>query len=272
MFTRARPTVKTVIRPRTRLGQNLEKNLLAYAAAASAAVLSAALPADAEIIYTPSNIPMAVAHRNMGPVFTHFDLNNDGIRDFTFAMSYTSLYNSSTLRHKFYLKVVPVQAGNGAVEGANTATAAALSQGDTVGPRQKFGADGLYMVLSEFNAYRSRRSGTWQKVEYAYVGLKFVITGEIHYGWARIKFPYAGTFFDPGALGYPSIYGYAYESTPNQPIVAGQTSGSAPNASLPNPSAATKPASLGMLAAGASGVELRREQNRDTDIPLSPQR
>ena len=264
MSAKATTSIKPETRPRARLGGTLEKNLLAYAAAASAGLLLAARPADAEIIYTPSNIPMAVARRNLGPAFTQFDLNNDRTRDFTFAMSYTSLYNSSTLRHKFYLKVVPAQVGNGAVQGMKTTLAAALSQGDKIGPQQKFGANGLYMALSEFDAFGSRKSGTWQNVEYAYVGLKFVITGEIHYGWARIKFPYPGTF-DPGPLGFPSIYGYAYESTPNRAIVAGQTSGSAQETST-----ASTPASLSVLAAGASGVNLLRGRNFASDVGLNP--
>lgn len=265
MSTKARTSIKTKTRPRVRLGRNLEKNLLAYAGAASAGLLSAALPADAQIIYTPSNTPMAVAQRNLGPVFTQFDLNNDGTRDFTFAMSYTSVYNSSTIGHKFYLKIVPAQAGNGAVQGRKTTLAAALSKGDPIGPQQKFGSGGLYMVLSEFNGFGSRKSGTWQVVEFAYVGLKIEINGQVHYGWARIKFPYPGTFFDPGALGYPSIYGYAYETTPDKAIVAGQTSGSAQETSD-----ATKPASLGMLAAGAFGVNLWRGRISANDVQLSP--
>jgi hypothetical protein len=265
MSAKARTNAEIKIRPRARLGHNLEKNLLAYAAAASAGLLSAALPADAQIIYTPSNTPMAVAGRNSGPTFTHLDLNNDGTRDFTFAMSYTSFYGSSTIRHKFYLKVIPDQAGNGAVQDTGTPTTPALSQGEKIGPQQKFGADGLYLALSEFNGFGSRRSGSWRDVEFAFVGLKIMINGQVHYGWARIKFPYPGTILEPGALGYPSIYGYAYESTPNQAIVAGQTSGSAPKTSTGN-----TPASLGMLAGGASGVSLWRERNIANDFPLSP--
>jgi hypothetical protein len=265
MSTEARTSIKNKTRPRARLGRTLEKNLLAYAAAASAGLLLGARPADAEIIYTPSNIPISFAQRNLGPAFTRFDLSKGSGPDFTFAMSYTSLYSSATIRHKFYLKIVPAQAGNGAIQGAGKSVAAALSQGEKIGPQQKFGSDGLYMVISEFDGFGSRKSGTWQNVEFAYVGLKFVITGEIHYGWARIKFPYPGTFFDPGALGYPSIYGYAYESTPNQAIVAGQTSGSAQETS-----AASTPASLGALAAGASGVNLWRGRNFANDVRLSP--
>lgn len=57
-------------RSTARLGGLLEKNLVAYAAAASAGLLGASLPAQAEIICTPSNTPMAVAGLNEDPVLT----------------------------------------------------------------------------------------------------------------------------------------------------------------------------------------------------------
>lgn len=249
----ARSAVRTKTRSTVRLGHNLEKHLLAYAAAATGAVLlSAALPADAEIIYTPSNTPLAINRQNQGPVFTTLDLNNDGVPDFTFAMSSTAHFSSYgyTTRFKFYLKVVPDQTGNEVVQGSQAPTASAVPAGVTIGPKEKFG--GRYMVHQAYSlsGQIDQSSGTWRKVEFAYIGLKFLLNGQVHYGWARVKFP------DPYGYNYPSIYGYAYESTPNTPIVTGQTSGTAPTHAT-----AEVPASLGMLAAGVTGLNLRRGGN-----------
>jgi hypothetical protein len=229
-------------RSTARLGAHLEKNLLAYAAAASAALLSTAMPAEAEVIYTPSNTPMTVAPANEGPVYTTLDLNNDGVPDFTFTISSTLHFSSYgyTSRAKFILKISPEQIGNEVVQGKQPTTASAVAAGVAIGPQQKFAASG-YMVKRSGTFGTPNTLGSWQPLEFAYVGLKLVINGEVHYGWARIKFPY------PEATQYPSIYGYAYESTPNQPITAGQTSGSKQASSNSTPA----PASLGMLAAGA---------------------
>jgi hypothetical protein len=253
----ARTPVRNNSRSTVRLGRHLEKHLLAYAAAASAGLLSTALPAEAEIIYTPSNTPMAIAHQNQGLALTPLDLNNDGTPDFTFAMLSTAKFSSggTTIGFKFFLKVVPGKTGNEAVQGQQAPTASAVPAGATIGPQQKFGAGDLYLGIKSFNGF-SRNSGTWQNVEFAYVGLKFLINGQVHYGWARIKFPYPGGSGYPGGMSFPSIYGYAYESTPNQPIVAGQTSGTAPQTAN-----ASTPASLGMLAAGASAVNGWRKTN-----------
>jgi hypothetical protein len=246
----SRSVAKRSERPTASLGRHLEKNLLAYVAAASAALLPSALPAEAEIIYTPSNTPMAIAHANRGPVYTTLDLNNDGVPDFTFAISSTLHFSSYgyTTRAKFFLKVNPYQKSNRAVQGQVPLTASAVPAGVRIGPQEKFGAGDLYMQHNTFDWSVGKSSGTWQKVEFAYLGVKFMINGQVHYGWARIKFPYAGAIY------YPSIYGYAYESTPNQPITAGQTSGS-------DHSSTAEPASLGRLAAGAIGLNQWRGPN-----------
>lgn len=258
MSPNAHPVAKPSDRPTARLGRHLEKNLLAYAAAATAGLLSAPVPAEAEIIYTPSNTPMAIAQTNQGIVLTPLDLNKDGVADFSFAMSSTRRFFSTTFlatttHAKFSLKVIPAQEGNEAAEGQTVGTASAVPVGGIIGPKEKFAPGSPYMAIKSCNSdFCTRNSGAWQKVEYAYVGLKFSIDGEVHYGWARVKFPY------PGLIGYgqgnyfPSIYGYAYESTPNQPIIAGQTSGTAPETTSP------LPASLGMLSLGAPGINFWR--------------
>jgi hypothetical protein len=85
-----------------------------------------------------------------------------------------------------------------------------------------------------------------------------VVNGEIHYGWARIK------LVSPGAYNSASIYGYAYESVPNQAIVTGKTSGTAgknKQVSQANPAPGALDSNvqtLGMLAAGAPATAVWR--------------
>jgi hypothetical protein len=58
-------------------------------------------------------------------------------------------------------------------------------------------------------------NGIWSNVSEKYVALKIQVSGNIYYGWARL---------DVGFLGNPiTIKDYAYNSIPNQPILAGQT-------------------------------------------------
>jgi hypothetical protein len=235
----------------TQLSRNLEKKLLAYAAAASAGLAAFAQPAAAEIIYTPSNIPLPLPFNN--GALTQFDINNDGVPDFVFS-------NFSYFSHGLgaaYLKISPDQTANEIVgvliSGQNQVTAAGLAPGVVVGPNANFQSSptGLLMGGVFLGSTSNHGSGSWLTVETGFLGLKFVVNGEVHYGWARIK------LVSPGAYNSASIYGYAYESVPNQAIVTGQTSGTAEKnkqVSLASPAPSSldsKAQTLGMLAAGA---------------------
>jgi hypothetical protein len=261
-FRKFKSLSKAPVRPAVQLARHLEKNLLAYAAAASAGLLPLSLPAEAEIIYTPCNTPMTRPIFGQPPALTPLDLNNDGAADFSFGM-FSNARGSfgSTNYLKFYLNIVPNRAGNAVVQGQKPPTAAAVAVGKKIGPEQQFAVSGRYMALFSFANSATRNSGTWLNVEFAYVGLKFLINGQFHYGWARVKFP------SPGDYEYPSIYGYAYESTPNQPILTGQTSGSTEETASVEEDAESPPASLGMLATGASLWRLWRPRNFAVDTP-----
>lgn len=219
-----------------RLGAKLDKNLLAYAAAASAAgvgMLAAAQPAPAKIVYTKANTPITL---NGGAI--PLDLNNDGIADFAFYNSMTTLGGKAggvkkpEGAHGAALTVGPVQKSNAIweVSSQSRSCAAALPKGKRVGAKAPFAAK--YLVMASTHGSYSTNGwavGPWLKVQNAYLGLKFVIHGKIHFGWARINFN--GT----GATDY--ITGYAYETIANKPIITGRTKG---------------PATLGALARGAA--------------------
>ncbi len=216
-------------RSAARLGRQLEKHLLAYAAAAAGAgLLSAAPSAEAEIIYTPSNTPMAIAQTNHGIVLTPLDLNNDGVPDFSFAMSSTLRFFSTTViatttHVKFLLKVVPGQAGNEAVQGQLAPTASAVPAGVKIGPQEKFAPGDLYMAIKSCGISRcTRNSGTWQKVEYAYVGLKFLIDGQVHYGWARVSFPTRDSSAMENPITSPAFMATPTKARPTSPSSPGR--------------------------------------------------
>jgi hypothetical protein len=196
-----------------------------------------------------------------GGALTQLDLNNDGTPDFAFSNYSYQTHGLGAL----YLKLIPAQPANEVwgikLTGERRVTAAALSSGVQVGSKGNFAAypQGLDMALLD-QSITAFASGSWLGVQTAYLGLKFVINGEVHYGWARVKFVAPGDFLGG------SIYGYAYETVPNQPIVTGQTSGTAGKG---KPASAVSPAAantvhnvsphLGLLATGASGLSIRRE-------------
>ena len=65
------------------------------------------------------------------------------------------------------------------------------------------------------NACRGITSGQWINTADGYLGLKLISGSSIYYGWARLRVARFVTSF--------TIMDYAYNSTPNQFILAGDT-------------------------------------------------
>jgi hypothetical protein len=245
------------------LHASLDKNLQVYATAACAAgvsLLACAPPAAAKIVYTPAN-SYILPNKTLS-----LDLNRDGTADFL--LSNTNVFSTNVGSHTRAghgsLKIKPQNSIN-AVWGKGSYVSA-LRGGVRVGPNQHFQSAHGKMVRSgwisdEFYPATFASAGPWGDVTRRYLGLKFSIKGQPHYGWARldVTVTYGGI--------YTVLTGYAYETVPNTPIVTGKTKGSAAdvsgasqntNSSL-GPSS-RPPASLGLLARGATGLDVWRKE------------
>lgn len=232
------------LRRKAVLTDSLHQQLSLYALAATAAsVASLTLaPAEAKIVYTPSHIPI-----NVDGNIVNLDLNHDGINDFSFYAGYVSPGVRRGLtppegNHWSNLAVTPLQQSNGAwaVESKGHLCAAAEPKGKPVGSHRKFqpGKSVLPMAFASGDSTGGTAFCPWLKVQQSYVGLKFVIQGKVHFGWARIN-------RINGNAGFPAVIdGYAYESVPGKPIVTGKTKG--------QEGATIQPASLVHIARGAT--------------------
>jgi hypothetical protein len=245
------------------LNQRLNRRLLSYATAATAAgvgVLGLAQTAEAQVVFTPAHV-MIGSHTSY-----NLDLTNNGTTDFVLHGSVTA--NCSTLFDALLAKPALSNAVQGAIyNGLNVAKA--LAPGRPIGSSQRFvsqGNGGVLMGEAIYSPGGGQYRGNWVHVLNRYLGLKFQINGETHFGWARLSVKmFLGKPFQ--AL----LSGYAYETQPNTPITAGQTTGDdaavpaepkiepGPGAALRTPGA-PQPASLGMLALGSSGLALWRHE------------
>ena len=238
-------------RAATRLGARLEKSLSAYAVAAAAAgvnLLAMARSAEAKIIYTPAKLTIPV---NGGPIL--LDVDHDGTADFSFS-NFT--WNRRELLRGSLLQAGAKNAGNeiwGAGQfsfaGSLAVFASALRADFMVGPNKLYFQKGDRWLMGYYRsyAYSTGTQGQWLYTQRRYLGLKFLIDGQPHYGWARLNV--AGP--TPGGL-QATLTGYAYETIPNKPIITGKTKG---------PDVITlEPATLGHLAQGASGLSAWREK------------
>jgi hypothetical protein len=226
---------------------DFDHRLSAYALAASAAgvgMLALAQLAEGKIIYTK-------AHKQIGPNSTlHLDLNHDRIADFDLKDTFSTWsYSSAGL-----LSAVPHRPKN-AIWGhtvQRTAYASALSANVKVGPKGQFLAGAGGMASEYFNGGRDHAgflygNGPWANVTNRYLGLKFVIKGKTHFGWARLNVSLSSGSSQVTAV----LTGYAYETVANRPILTGKKSG--PDGQDNATPAVDPSATLGRLARGRKG-------------------
>jgi hypothetical protein len=269
-FNPSHNATRTKSRITTLLSEALERNVSSYAiaaASASVALLAAASPAKAEVVFTKTDIAVPV---NGGPVW--FDINGDGQNDFALSIVHfgvsTCTFTQDVRTHKkrlplgcgaetTILKIKPGQAGDEVWQAGTSNTgfyphkcAADLFAGRQITPLRRFGTATLTLGGNSGSSIGFHFCPWNNEQHKPYLGVKFLDSaGKLHYGWIRVEEPF---------LRQTTIEGFAYETTPNTPIVAGQTSGSssarvvAPSADFSNNTA--EPVSLGRLAQGASGL------------------
>jgi hypothetical protein len=210
-----------------KISDSLNRQINTYAQVASAAgvsVLALAGASEAKVVYTETN---QVTHSG-SPLY--IDLNHDGIQDFL-------------LRTSFYVGSSGLQVGlNASGKAGNVvagrrfdrsgyflSAASALPAGVRIGPEGNFFLrfpvvaeelfDGVGSQNSDLGAWVGKGSG----VKNQYLGLKFVVDGEVHYGWARLSVTLGHHRQSGDVTG--TLTGYAYETVPDKPIIAGQITG-----------------------------------------------
>ncbi len=244
----------------------LHKNLNDYAlnaAAAGVALLAIHPSAAAEIVFTPADQQIGNNAR------LDLDLNNDGVIDFRLIND----LHLSTTPFGDDLSIKPAYAANGFVRAPSkpySYFAAALPAGVRVGPGVPFLNRNANMAFASLTAINYVSGGPWKNAYNRFLGVKFLINGEVHYGWVRLNVLANKNTEEVRA----TLTGYAYETVANRPIIAGQTSGQSadrtPGTEVGNAygSGALRPdsggravATLGLLARGAEGISLwRREE------------
>jgi hypothetical protein len=240
-------TMKRSTGPRTtaKLSKSVSHQLNSYALAASAAgvsVLALAPLAEAKVVYTP-------VHRVIqggDPGIRYLDLNHDGITDFKFQN--WSVYDSDI--QLATLSVLPTPGnrirGYGGSGIFSFRFPSALPAGTRIGPKGHF-------ISGQSNDAMLRAPFGWgqrNNVKNRYLGFRFEIKGETHYGWARLNVSCSGP---PRYHIAATLTGYAYETVPNRLIVAGKTKG--------RDVITIQPASLGHLARGANSIAAWRESS-----------
>jgi len=207
-------------------------------------MLALAVPSEASIVYTPTNTRVPPQFEQ-GKWF-RIDIDGDGVADFRLA--------NFIIGDEGFVDLFTDVRGNQVIGSGRYAFA--LPSGASIGPAGPLQRANVTMENWDDFSGIFESFGPWKSASNAYLGLRFLINGEYHFGWARLSVKGAEV----------SLKGYAYESLANHPILAGQTE----ELSSSNPEMAPlrqEPAlpTIGLLAQGALGLPAWRRTEEDSD-------
>ncbi len=228
----------------------LDRGLKSYslaAAAASVGMLALTQPASGEIVINHINKAVPICAR-LDPCSLAIDLNNDGIDDVKFQLL-------STQEPTHYARSLTAFGSNGAevVGTSEVPYASCLLRGGKVGPSARFNAFGQMEASNGDPGISRVLYGEWYgNHPNRFLGVKFKIKHETHYGWVRVTVDST-----PGAI-TATVTEYGYETIANKIVKVGLSGAAAKTAD----GQVVKPAaSLGMLARGVEGLALWRREN-----------
>jgi hypothetical protein len=245
-----------------KLTPTYQRQLSSYALAAAAAgvsVLALTVPSQGEIVYKRARQVIGD-----GASF-NLDLTGDKTVDLTIANKRHSHCTTDGFCSTTQFLNVKMAGSNQVVY--NVYGAVAMKPGMQIGPKNVWrgGNQNMAVILAGFGT--GGVGGSWVNVNSRYLGVKFEIKGQTHFGWVRlnvqIQLPLTIT---------ATLTGYAYETIANKAITAGQTKGpndasiEEPDASLTAPS--SQRATLGALAAGAPGLSIWRRERPAWSNPV----
>lgn len=179
-------------------------------------------PASATIVYTPVNTTLT------GSGHIKIDLNHDGIKDFDIQGAAAGLYCGTGGGGVHGVVTITPTTGDGEIASGTNATP--LVSGISVGPNGAFSNSGSLMTnfllgrgCGSMYLYGNwcHRSAAYRCAGAGYLGLRFLINGQVHYGWAYVTV--TGGLLGP-ALSV-TVKSFAYETIAGRGITTGQTSG-----------------------------------------------
>jgi hypothetical protein len=229
-------------RAKSRAG--LERKLAAYAVAGGA-VLAAAEEGQAGIVYSgPQNIPIGV------DTTVDLDLNGTAV-DYQFENKSADSGPPDFIVFERELDL-NLQGTNQAASDIN-GNPLALDAGVDVASQSFNASDPGFMAGAKKGPVTG---GNWVGASNKFLGLRFDIGGQTHYGWAQLTVSGSS---DLDTAGTGTLIDWAYEDTLGASLLTGQTSGGV--AAVPEPS------TLILLATGAAALgayrSLRRKQEGD---------
>lgn len=186
-------------------------------AIAIALIGTLAVPAHAEVVYTPVYMSVPVGGES------GIDIDHDGVTDFTLKSHLLEYYCQFGDGYLWNLTFIARQ-GNAVVVDTGD-YAAALTIGQPVNSGQEFYQGESVMTRLYWGFCGAGVLGQWLNLPNRYLGFQFRGAGvdDVHYGWAKVS---DIAYVDQYNRLHASVIllGFAYETISGKAILTGQTS------------------------------------------------
>ena len=202
-----------------------ESRLARFSAVAGAVLASSAV--NSQIVYTNVD-PDIIIDTASGQY--NLDFNADAMIDVTLnvmnVMEFTSISTSTSAVYAGSLAVVTPGIGAGVVSAilgsSSSSYVTAMNNGDLIGTAAVFGGSSMAALAVDITITSSSSSyqisnGAFLGVNDKFLGVKFLIGTNTHYGWARLDVSANADTI--------RLKDYAYNVAADSPILAGQTLG-----------------------------------------------
>lgn len=189
--------------------KQLQKEIYAFIVTA----MMFSLSANAQIVYTdvtPDSTFACNGNQNCNHTYV-LDLNIDGLVDFRINLG--NYYHNSNVRWVSIIDSI----GNAFAISTNGAKKFFMN--DTIGPAQTWQTDTSAFLRRWSSHVNGSYKGEWIYATDNYLGLALNVSGLTYYGWVRLDVTVDASTETCICI----IKDYAYNSIPNQPILAGQT-------------------------------------------------
>lgn len=201
-----------------------EAKLARFSAVAGAVIAGGSV--NAQLVYTDVN-PDIIVDTASGPY--DLDFNNDLVTDISLMVIHQSgagTYSGFTYTYQGSAAAVQAPAGNGALTitsgSSSNIVVAPMNNGDLIDGAANFLSSGALavdvLVTIPVVSYTYQfQQGAWLGVSDKFLGVKFMIGANTHYGWARLDVSAGADTI--------RVKDYAYNQNVDLPLLAGQTVG-----------------------------------------------
>jgi Secretion system C-terminal sorting domain len=200
--------------------KQLLKKLYSFIIPAISGAMLFSASTNAQIVYTDVNPDIlqfcTATSLNSCFIGDSIDINNDGIFDLKLQGAAYAIVQQNPPSRRGYIRVSPLHGSAVNTDTAGKPLSMNLNDAIDAGGSWLTAASQI-LISSQSGGGIPLPSGNWLAGTDKYLGLKIVSGNQINYGWVQLNIsstPTASSF---------TIKDYAYNSTPNQPILAGQT-------------------------------------------------